>query len=235
MSTEMSFSGTTSRRTYFLAGIFTVIPLIITWWVVRFILQLLRDFGRPVVVGFAVALRPLSDTAAELLLSPWFDPVVAVLAVIVGLYALGWFATRMLGKRLLRAFDSLVHRIPLINAIYGGVQKFLSVLQTKPDGVQRVVLIEFPSPEMKAVGFVTRTLVDADTGRTLAAVYVPTTPNPTSGYLEIVPVEKLVSTTWTMDEAMTFIISGGAVAPPSLNYDRSVAPVDAGEVSLGKS
>jgi uncharacterized membrane protein len=76
---------------------------------------------------------------------------------------------------------------------------------------------------MKTVGFVTRTLQDADTGRTLVAVYVPTTPNPTSGYLEIVPLEKVISTSWTMDEAMTFIISGGAVAPPTMNYDKSAA------------
>jgi uncharacterized membrane protein len=127
----------------------------------------------------------------------------------------------VIGRRLLTLFDALVFRIPLVNTIYSSVQKFLSVLQTKPDGVQRVVLVDFPSPEMKAVGFVTRTLQDADTGRTLAAVYVPTTPNPTSGYLEIVPLEKLISTTWTMDEAMTFIISGGAVAPPQMNYDKS--------------
>jgi uncharacterized membrane protein len=74
---------------------------------------------------------------------------------------------------------------------------------------------------MKTVGFVTRTLVDAATGKQLAAVYVPTTPNPTSGNQEIVPLDKVVSTDWSMDEAMTFIMSGGAVAPPTMNYYRS--------------
>jgi uncharacterized membrane protein len=71
---------------------------------------------------------------------------------------------------------------------------------------------------MKAVGFVMRILTDDNTGEELAAVYVPTTPNPTSGYLEIVPVKSLVQTDWTMDEAMTFIISGGAVAPDRFQY-----------------
>jgi uncharacterized membrane protein len=83
-----------------------------------------------------------------------------------------------------------------------------------------VVLIEFPSKDMKTVGFVTRILTDDNTGRQLAAVYVPTTPNPTSGYLEIVPVENLISTNWTIDEAMTFIVSGGAIAPHNINYDK---------------
>ena len=76
----------------------------------------------------------------------------------------------------------------------------------------------FPSPEMKTVGFVTRTMIDQDTGRELAAVYVPTTPNPTSGYLEIVPVEKITPTKWTVDEAMKFVISGGTVAPDTMSY-----------------
>ena len=95
-------------------------------------------------------------------------------------------------------------------------------MQKKPDKVQRVVLIPFPTPEMKTVGFVTRVLQDKDTGLELAAVYVPTTPNPTSGYLEIVPLSHVISTDWTIDEAMTFVISGGAVAPDKINYSKSV-------------
>jgi len=81
------------------------------------------------------------------------------------------------------------------------------------------VLIAFPSPEMKTVGFVTKIMKDQASGKELAAVYVPTTPNPTSGYLEIVPIENLISTDWTVEEAMTFIISGGAIAPDSIPYE----------------
>ncbi|MEJ2070252.1 MAG: DUF502 domain-containing protein [Syntrophobacterales bacterium] len=210
-----------SKKAYIIAGIFTVIPLYITFVILRFIFNVLREFGSPAVTWLGLAIRPFFPDIADVLLHPFFDSVLAILLVLLGLYLLGWTATRVIGRRLLAAFDALVHRIPLVNTIYGAVQKFLGVLQTKPDGVQRVVLIDFPSPEMKTVGFVTRTLQDADTGRTLAAVYVPTTPNPTSGYLEIVPLEKVISTTWTMDEAMTFIISGGAVAPPVMNYEKS--------------
>jgi len=92
-------------------------------------------------------------------------------------------------------------------------------MQTKPEGVQRVVLIEFPHRGMRAVGLVTRTLRDDRTGAQFAAVYVPTTPNPTSGYLEIVPIERITPTDWTMDQAMAFIISGGAISPGSVRYD----------------
>ena len=110
--------------------------------------------------------------------------------------------------------------------MYGSVKKLIGVLQKKPDNIERVVLINFPHSKMKAVGLVTRTLVDSHTGQELAAVYVPTTPNPTGGYLQIVPVDELVSTDWTMDEAMTFIISGGAIAPDNIQYENEPQSAD---------
>jgi uncharacterized membrane protein len=122
------------------------------------------------------------------------------------------------GQRMLRFFEALVARVPLASTIYGSARKLLDILQTQPDGTQRVVLIDFPHDQMKSVGFVTRVIRDQDTGRELAAVYVPTTPNPTSGYLEIVPVEKVTPTDWTVDQAMSFIISGGAVSPESIPF-----------------
>ncbi|MCL6620913.1 MAG: DUF502 domain-containing protein [Syntrophobacterales bacterium] len=224
-----------SRKAYLMAGVITVIPLLITWWVVRFIVTVLRDFGGPAVSWLHLALRPWAPDLAHLLLHPWFEAVLAVILALAGFYLLGWGATRVVGRRLLAFLDALVHRIPFVNTVYGGVQKFLAVLQQKPDGVDRVVLIDFPSPEMKTVGFVTRTLVDAATGRPLAAVYVPTTPNPTSGYLEIVPLDKVISTDWTMDEAMAFIMSGGAVAPPAMRYypEKEVPPPERREEAPG--
>jgi uncharacterized membrane protein len=84
-----------------------------------------------------------------------------------------------------------------------------------------VVLVDFPRRGMKVVGFVTRVMIEEGTGREMAAVYIPTTPNPTGGYLELVPVEELTPTDWTMDQAMAFIISGGAVAPDTLPAPRT--------------
>src|SRR5262249_23363890 len=98
--------------------------------------------------------------------------------------------------------------------------QLVASFQDKPSGLQRVVLIEFPSPEMKTVGIVTRVFNDAETGEEIAAVYVPTTPNPTSGYMELVPVARLVTLDWSINEAMTVIMSGGSAAPDRLNYSR---------------
>jgi len=143
---------------------------------------------------------------------------------LLAFYLLGWLATQVIGRRLIHWFDSLVHRIPLVQTIYGSIKKLMAAIQEKPRDVQRVVLISFPTPEMKTVGFVTRVLKDEHNGEELAAVYVPTTPNPTSGYLEIVPLKHVISTDWTVDQAMSFIISGGAVAPDHIQYSRSAKP-----------
>ena len=89
-----------------------------------------------------------------------------------------------------------------------------------------MVLIAFPNPNMRTVGFVTKVMEDYKTGQQLAAVYVPTTPNPTSGYMEIVPLADLISTDWSMDEAMTFILSAGAVAPDRISYSESATSRD---------
>jgi uncharacterized membrane protein len=124
----------------------------------------------------------------------------------------------VIGQRLLRWIEALVARIPLASTVYGSARKLLDILQTKPDGTQRVVLIDFPHRDMKTIGFVTRVMREQGSGRELAAVYVPTTPNPTSGYLEIVPVERITPTDWTVDQAMSFIISGGAVAPEHIPF-----------------
>jgi uncharacterized membrane protein len=103
--------------------------------------------------------------------------------------------------------------------VHGAIRKTLAALQTQPKSGQRVVLIPFPSEQMLTVGLVTKVFRDSHSGREVAAVYVPTTPNPTSGYLEIVPLELIRDTGWTVDQAMTFIISGGTVGPDEIPFD----------------
>lgn len=212
-------------RRYIIAGILTVIPIWLTVVVFDFILRQLSAIGAPWVRALSRTLQVVAPNVSQWLLDPWFQSAVAVLLTLVAVYLLGWAATQVLGRRLLSLFDSIMERIPMVQTVYGSTKKLVAALQKKPDNLQRVVLINFPTENMKTVGLVTRVFRDADTGRELAAVYVPTTPNPTSGYLEIVPVENLVSTDWTVDEAMTFVISGGSVAPDRINYTHGVGAV----------
>ncbi len=208
-----------------MTGLLTVIPLWFTWLVLSFLFKTLSSIGNPVVQFFADRLTPMMPGLADLLNVAIFQSIVAVFLVLAVLYGTGIVARHVVGRRMITLFEQLIDQIPFVKTVYGAVKKLLVVLQEKPGSdVQRVVLINFPSEEMKTVGLVTRTFTDAVTGREVAAVYVPTTPNPTSGYLEVVPVDKLTSTDWELDEAMTFIISGGAIAPDHMYYDQSAPP-----------
>ena len=209
-------------RGYLLAGIFTVVPLWVTWVIFEFSFQQLTKFGIPWVRAVAGWISDDSPAIAQWFLQPWSQNVLAALLTLIGLYLLGWLVSRVIGRRLIAAFEKLLSRVPIVQNIYGAVKKLINTFQQSPEGVQRVVLIAFPSPEMKTVGLVTQTMTDSETGQKLAAVYVPTTPNPTSGYLEIVPIEDLVPTEWSIDEAMTFVSSGGAVAPEDVRFGKKV-------------
>ncbi|MBV9419720.1 MAG: DUF502 domain-containing protein, partial [Alphaproteobacteria bacterium] len=101
--------------------------------------------------------------------------------------------------------------------IYSAARKLMDVLRTKPGSTQRVVLIDFPRKGAKTIGFVMRTFTDANSGQELAAVFVPSTPNPTTGYLQLVPIAELQPTNITSEQAMSMVISAGAVTPEGLS------------------
>lgn len=216
----------------FLTGLLTLLPLWLTWVVVKFVFVLLSDTSRPLTGPLLSNLAALDPRVWGWVDQPWVQTAIALLATLAVILLSGWMARRVVGQRLLRWFEVLIARIPLASLIYGSARQLLDILQTKPDGTQRVVLVDFPHTEMKSIGFVTRVLKEHGTGRELAAVYVPTTPNPTSGYLEIVPVEKMTPTDWTVDQAMSFIISGGAVAPDTIPFSVPVGPVAGHAVAM---
>ncbi|MDE3116595.1 MAG: DUF502 domain-containing protein [Pseudomonadota bacterium] len=203
-----------------LAGLLAITPLVVVWVVFDFFLGLLSQAGRPL----ANALTDFLDLHIPAL-SPWLADetvrwIIAVMVALLALYSIGAVASRVLGARLIGYFEGLIERIPFVQTVYSATKKLVTVLQQKPDGSARVVLIDFPHAGMKAVGLVMKVVKDSTTGEELAAVYVPTTPNPTSGYLEIVPVKDLVPTDMTMDQAMTMIVSGGAITPSNLSLRR---------------
>jgi uncharacterized membrane protein len=215
-------------RRNIVAGILTFIPIWITFWVISFLVGILIALGSPIVSAVVSRLR-LQSPALEQFFPPLFQATISIAIVLAFLYVLGEVATAVAGRRLLAAFDYLMARIPIVQSIYGAARQLVASFQNKPGSSQRVVLIEFPSPDMKTVGLVTRIFTDADTGDEIAAVYVPTTPNPTSGYMELIPTSRLTMLDWTINEAMTFVMSGGAAAPPKLNYSRSArVPAAAG-------
>lgn len=202
-------------KRYLLTGLLAFIPVWITWVVFKFVFTLMAGVGAPVINAVLGLIGLISPQLELELHRDWLISILAFVLAIAALYLLGLLSNLMIGRRVLGWIDDMLERIPLVHPVYGGVKKLMTLMRNKPTGTQRVVLIGFPSREMKSVGFVTRVFIDAG-GREIAAVYVPTTPNPTGGYLELVPTEELIATDWSVDQGMAFLLSGGAVSPDTL-------------------
>ncbi|MCJ9430639.1 DUF502 domain-containing protein [Kordiimonas marina] len=231
MTTKPSLAANIRRNV--LVGIFTLVPLWLTLLLLSVVLDFIRDLASPLLKWLTAGVKPDAGPLYTVITHPWLQTSLALIVMLLLFYVVGWLASRWAGKKLLDLLDYIIDRIPVAKSIYKTIKRLTDVMQKEPADIQRVVLIEFPSPDMKTVGLVTQTFKDSDTGKELAAVYVPTTPNPTSGYLEIVPVEKLVVTNWKLDEAMSFIISGGADVPNRFVWDRPT-PKEAPDIPVEK-
>jgi uncharacterized membrane protein len=199
------------------AGLLTIAPLIAVWLVFDFFLNALSDVGRPLALGLTQFVDDHFPALTPILTDRNVHWLIAVTVALLAIYSIGSIASRMVGQRLIDLFEKVITRIPLVQTIYSAAKKLVDVLRQSPDGAQRVVLVEFPHPGMKTLAFVMRVFPDATTGEDLATVFVPTSPNPTTGYLEIIPVSKLVPTDIPADQAMAMILSGGAIAPERLS------------------
>lgn len=205
---------------YLLAGLLTITPLIAVWLVFDYFLNTLSYFGHPLAVALTDFVDQHVPAATPILANESVRFVIAVMVALLALYTIGAVASRVAGQRFIGLFERIITRIPLVETIYSAVKKLIDVMQQKPGGAQRVVLVDFPREGLKALGFVMKTFSDMRTGEELAAVYVPTAPNPTSGYLQILPVARLIPTAMATDQAMTMILSGGAITPDRI----SIAP-----------
>src|SRR5690606_9101891 len=137
----------------FLTGVLTLLPIWLTWVVVAFVFKLLSGLSRPLVDPLLARASALDPRTLAWLQDPWVQTALALLATLAVILLAGWLARRVVGQRLLRWFEAVVARIPLASLIYGSARKLLDILQTQPDGTQRVGLIDFPHDKMKSVGF----------------------------------------------------------------------------------
>lgn len=208
----------------FIVGLLTILPVAVVWFVLAFLIDFLSWLGRPLVDAVFGYSGAQENDRTGWLSNEVVVTTLAVLAALMLIYAVGVVASNVLGARFIRSVETFVNRVPLVAQIYGAAQKLISSLTSKPDGVQRVVLLPFPNEDLRAIGFVTKTFIEEASGREMAAVYVPTSPNPTSGYLEIVPLNLCIETDFTMDQAMNMILSGGATAPDRVRFGGAESP-----------
>ncbi len=197
-----------------LAGIITIGPLFVTYLIFSFLLGALARAGLPIVHLFA-AVFPF-----DWFDSPWLQSFLAILLTLVVLYVVGRVTSLVVGREAFGLFESLLERLPFVAKVYTSVRQLIDSMMAKKDTSQRVVLVDFPIPGQKSIGFLTRTMSDAASGRPLAAVLIPNAINPTSAFLQILPMERVIETDLTMEQAMSMVMTGGAVGPETIQYSK---------------
>lgn len=193
-------------RRYLVAGLLVWLPILGTVLVVRFILDLLDR----TLLWLPPSWRP------QALLGVNIPGLGAVVAVLILLFT-GVLVTNIIGRSLVRFWEDLLNRIPFVRAVYGGVKSFSStILSNSGNSFKKVLLVQYPSAGIWSIGFQTAAdvpVVSASTGETQVCVFIPTTPNPTSGFIFMVPRSKVIELDMTVDAAMKMVVTLGVVTP----------------------
>ena len=211
-----------SFRNYLIGGLLIWIPIVVTVWVVRFVASILDQS----LVLLPNAWRP------ETLVGTYVPGVGVILSLLL-LFLTGVLVRNLFGGRIVAGLESLVRRIPVIGPIYSGAKSFSeTVLTDTGRSFKQVVMVEFPRKGLYSIGFITAhdlEEVQARTAQEVTCVFVPTTPNPTTGFIVLVPKDEVIVLDMTVDEAVKMLLTLGVVVPTWRNkpVDGRLAPQQA--------
>lgn len=199
-------------RRYLIAGLLVWVPIYITYFVVHFIINLLDG---------TLALLPQHYHPAN-----WFGynvPGMGVVFTLLILLITGMLVTNFIGNKLLLFWERVVARIPLIRSIHSASKQVVhAVVQPNGNAFRKVVLIPYPQPGTWSIAFVTSSALNTPwTVSEVVNVFVPTTPNPTSGFLLFVPVQDAIELNMSIEEALRMVISLGVILPDTLKKVRA--------------
>ena len=209
-------------RNYLIAGLLVWIPIMVTVWVLRFVARILDQS----LVLLPNAWRP------ETLVGTYVPGVGVILSLLL-LFLTGLLVKNLFGGRIVAGLESLVRRIPVVGPVYSGAKSFSeTVLTDTGRSFKQVVMVEFPRKGVFSIGFITAhdlEEVQARTEQEVTCVFVPTTPNPTTGFLVLLPKDEVVMMDMTVDEAFKMLLTLGVVVPTWRNkpVDGRLAPQQA--------
>lgn len=209
-------------RNYLIGGLLVWIPIMVTVWVLRFVARILDQS----LVLLPHAWRP------ETLVGTYVPGVGVILSLLL-LFLTGLLVKNLFGGRIVAGLESLVRRIPVIGPVYSGAKSFSeTVLTDTGRSFKQVVMVEFPRKGVFSIGFITShdlEEVQARTEQYVTCVFVPTTPNPTTGFLVLLPKDEVVMMDMTVDEAFKMLLTLGVVVPTWRNkpVDGRLAPQQA--------
>ena len=189
-------------RNYFIAGIVVLIPIGITVYLTLFFIK--------------ISSKILPNEINPNHYLPYNIPGLEILISLVLITLIGWISLSFLGKKLLNIFNNILKKIPILRTIYSAILQMTETFTKSDNNKKNVVLIEYPRKGMWAVGFATKensTEMTTKTKKNLINVFVPTTPNPTSGFLLMVPKDEIIYLDLNFEEASKFIVSAGTSNP----------------------
>jgi len=196
-------------RKYLVAGIFTLLPMVVTLWILESIFTALVRVFR----------GPLTWVAHQIHVADpptWGLGLFSALATVLLLMAVGALVGNFIGRQLLAWLDELMMHVPVVKTIYGATRQLMGAIQSGHGGsFKDVVLVEWPYPGSFTLGFVASRDCSwaVPEGQTMIAVYVPTSPNPTSGYVIMIEASRVRPVNLSADQALTWAVSGGVVVP----------------------
>ena len=209
------FSKLRSRlRNIFIAGILVTLPITITIYILVFLFRWVDNLFSPLI--FRILQIPQIPAFAWL--SEHNIPGLGVVVTVVLIFLIGLFTKNIVGRRLVSSSEELVARIPVARTIYSGAKQVLEAV-TSPGSkaFKQVVMIEYPRRGVYTLGFLTKEgggEIEAKTHEEVVHVFIPTTTNPTSGYLLLVPIKDIVRLEMSVEDAVKLIVSGGILVPP---------------------
>jgi uncharacterized membrane protein len=215
-------------RTRLIEGLFVVLPILVTLWLIRWMYSSLEQYVIEPLAGIVIWKGRWFQSEHEL--PYWFEnvaaPIISIVLAVAIVYVCGVLAHTQFRKRL----DGMLLKVPLVSQIYEATQGVLKCFETQsgPPVARRMVLVPFPHNGMRLPAIVTSTSTDVVTGKKLLCVYVPTTPVPASGFFLMLPEEEATELNWDVQQTLQTIISGGLTAPPKVTYFKAAptAPVD---------
>lgn len=210
-----------SLRNAFVSGLLLLAPVGVTVFVINFLIQTIGVPTRQMVFFFI----PRNNTTFVWIEYALYVAAVAFVCVLITL--LGWLSQRLIGRAFVNLFERIVDNVPVVRSVYNTVKQIRDTFVQQQKAVfQKAVLLEYPRKGVWVLGFLTgegKGEIQHRTASDLLNVFVPTTPNPTSGFLLMVPREEVQELDMSIPDAMKLIISGGAVVPP---WRRSGQAVD---------
>ena len=230
-NTPLSRSPFVWLRNKFFAGLAIALPLLITFWIVNSGYHLLHGWSVPALDFIA---RLINDIAGKTIIDPASASFrhtvtfVGFLIPVLAFVALGVMATNVLGVRVVTAMDRLLLNVPIVSFIYKSLKQVIDGFKGLggKQNFKRVVYVDYPSGDMKMLGFVTGQYLDPQQNKILAAVFIPGALSPMTGLLLVVPIEQVTDAPLTVEDAMKLIFSGGLIVPTRLAAPASRPDID---------